>query len=253
MNESGEPLVAFLGVPADRGVLRLGLEGLPDSAPPPAPVAMTGTHSRLVVAGSLMTAVTLIGGGALAIYGIEQLLVSAGGAAAAVMAVIGLLLAGTHWGWVHVAEYLGLGLDQRQERINRERADAWLATVSPYPRFAVVTGVLADASTSVECVSFRPVLTPQGTFTFDRLTEDAELFDADAAAEAIADRVETLRREARLKTDRRRELWEAGSIAYVAALSSADEDREQIAAKRAAALALSQHLNASLREPPLAE
>ena len=226
-------------MPADRAVLGLGLEGLPDSGPPPVPVALTGTHSRLVAAGTVMTAVTLIGGGALAIYGIEQLLFSAGGAAAAAMAVIGLLLAGTHWGWVHVAEYFGLGIDQRQERTNRERADAWLATVSPYPRFAVVTSVLADASTSVERVSFAPVLTAQGTFTFERRTEGAELFDADAAAQAIAGRVETLRREARLKTDRRRELWETGSIAYAAALSSADDDREQIAAKRAAALALS--------------
>jgi hypothetical protein len=253
MDESGESLVAFLGVPADREVLGLGLEGLPDSPPAPVPVALAGAHKRLVVAGSLMTAVSLIGGGALALYGIEQLLFGAGGAAAAVMAVIGLLLAGTHWGWVHVAEYIGLGIDQRQERTNRERADAWLATVSPYPRFAVTTRVLADASTSVERVSFRPVLTPQRTFTFDRLTEGAELFDADAAAQTIAGRVETLRREARLKTDRRRELWEAGALAYAAALSSADDDREQIAAKRAAALALSQHLNASLREPPLAE
>jgi hypothetical protein len=253
MNESGEPLVAFLGVPADRGVLGLGRDGLPDSGPAPVPGPLASTHSRLVVAGSLMTAVTLIGGGALAFYGIEQLLFSTGGVAAAVMAVIGLLLAGTHWGWVHLAEYIGLGIDQRQERMNRERADAWLATVSPYPRFAVTTRVLADASTSVERVSFRPVLTPQGTFTFDRLTDRAELFDADAAAQAIAGRVETLRREARLKTDRQRDLWEAGWIAYTAALSSADDDREQIAAKRAAALALSQHLNASLREPPLVE
>jgi hypothetical protein len=97
------------------------------------------------------------------------------------------------------------------------------------------------------------VLTPQGTFTFDRLSDGAELFDADAPAQEIAGRVETLRRQARLKTDRRRELWETGWIANTAALSSADDDREQIAAKRAAALALSQHLNASLREPPLAE
>jgi hypothetical protein len=253
MNEGDGSLVAFLGVPADRALLALGPEGLPDSEPAPVPVAPTGTHSRLVVAGSGMTAVTLIGGGALAIFGIEQLLFGAGGAAAAVMTVIGLLLVGTHWGWVHVAEYIGLGIDQRQERANRECADAWLATVSPYQRFAVVTRVHADASTSVEQVSFRPVLTPQGTFTFDRVVEGSELFDADAPAQEIAGRTETRRRQARLKTDQRRELWEAGAIAYAAARSSADDDREQVAAKRAAALALSEHLNASVREPPLAE
>jgi hypothetical protein len=162
MTETGGSLVAFLGVPADRGVLGLGRQGLPGSAPAPVPVPLAATHGRLVVAGSVMTAVTLIGGGALAIYGIEQLLVGAGGAVAAVVAVIGLLLAGTHWGWVHVAEYIGLGIDQRQQRANRERADAWLATVSPYPRFGVTTEVLADASTSVERVSFSTGAHPAG-------------------------------------------------------------------------------------------
>jgi hypothetical protein len=253
MAERGDAMVAFLGVPADRGLLDADLDGLPDSEPRPTLVVRTDKHDRLVAAGSTMTAVTLLGGGALAIYGVEQLLFGAGGALAVVLAVVGLLLAGTHWGWVHVAEYVGLGVDQRQEHANAAADDTWLRTVSPYQRFAVVTSVLSDASIRVERVSYQPVLTGRHTFTFDRVAETADLFDADTPAEVIAGRVETLRREARLETDLRRELWDVGRVAYAAALSSADDDEEQLAAQRAAALALSQHINASLLEPPLVE
>jgi hypothetical protein len=253
MTERGDTMVAFLGVPADRSLLGANLDGLPDTESRPVLVVKTEKHDRLVAAGSVMTAVTLLGGAALGIYGVEQLLFGAGGALAVVLAVVGLLLIGTHWGWVHVAEYIGLGIDQRQERANAATADTWLRTVSPYQRFAVVTSVLADASIRVERVSYQPVLTPAHTFTFVPATETVAQFDADTPTKEIAERVETLRREARLETDRRRELWEVGSTAYDAALSSADDDQQQLAAEHAAALALSQHINASLQEPPLVE
>ncbi len=253
MTEHGDAMVAFLGVPADRGLLDADLDGLPDSESRPVLVVRTERHDRLVAAGSVMTAVTLIGGAALAIFGLEQLLFGAGGALAVVLAVVGVLLISTHWGWVHVAEYIGLGIDQRQERANGAAADAWLRTVSPYQRFAVVTSVLADASIRVERVSYQPLLTPRHTFTFVHATETVAQFDADTPAKVIAGRVETLRREARLETDRRRELWEVASSAYDAALSSADDDQQQLAAEHAAALALSEHINSSLQEPPLVE
>jgi hypothetical protein len=67
----------------------------------------------------------------------------------------------------------------------------------------------------------------------------------------IATTVETMRRQARLETDRLRDLWGAASTAYGAALLSARDDQEQLAAQRAAAIALSEHINASLLEPPL--
>ena len=69
----------------------------------------------------------------------------------------------------------------------------------------------------------------------------------------IATTVETMRRQARLDTDRLGELWEAASTAYAAALLSANDDEQQLAAQRAAATALSEHINASLLEPPLVE
>jgi hypothetical protein len=253
MSDSGETMVTFLGVPADRSLLVEDLGGLSEAQPRPVSVVVSDTHDRLVRAGSTMTAATLIGGAALAIYGGEQLIAAGGGAGAVVLAVIGLLLVGTHWGWVHVAEYVGLGLDERQERANRDREAAWLETVAPYARFTVATTVMADASIRVERVVDTPVLTGQGTFAFDRVTRTAAVFEADTPAQVIADRVETLRREARLETERQRELWEAAWTAYAAALLSADDDQQQLAARRAAADALSQHINASLLHPPLAE
>src|SRR5664279_2140813 len=253
MSDNGQAMVAFLGAPADPELLSEDLDGLVEAPRRPVSVIVTDTHNRLVTAGSVMTAVTLIGGVVLAIYGAEQLIAGGGGALAAALGAIGILLVGTHWGWVHVAEYLGLGLDERQERGNREREQAWLATVSPYARFTIRTTVMADAAIAVERVTYKPVLTSQRTFTFERVTEPAASFDADTPAHVIADRVETLRRQARLETDRLGELWDAASSAYDAALLDADDDQHQLAARRAAAIALSEHINASLLEPPLVE
>ena len=63
----------------------------------------------------------------MALYGGWQLLFNGGGAFDFAVAVIGIVLAATHWGWVHVAEYVGLTIDERQHRANDERAREWLA------------------------------------------------------------------------------------------------------------------------------
>jgi hypothetical protein len=246
-------MVAFLGVAADRRLLDEDLFGLPEGEQHQEPTISTHRHDRLVAAGSLLTGVTLICGVAMILYGGGQLLLNGGGAFDAAVVVIGILLAGTHWGWVHVAEYVGLSIDERQQRASDARCREWLASIQPYPRFSVSTSVLDDASTRVERVLHQPVLTAEHTFTFVRGTDAEKNFDAHASAEVIATAVETMRREARLETDRVRELWEAASTAYTAALSSAHDDQQQLAAQRAAATALSEHINASLLEPPLIE
>ena len=123
----------------------------------------------------------------------------------------------------------------------------------PYPRFSVSTWALDDASTRVEREVRQPVLTPQHTFTFVRKPDAVQLYDADVAAEVLASAVETMRRQARLDTDRLRNLWEAASVTYAAELSDADDDQQRLVAQRAAAEALSDHINASLREPPAVE
>lgn len=253
MDGPGEGMVAFLGAAADERLLDADLINLPDVEQRHEPAISTHRHDRLVAAGSALTGVTLIGGAAALLYGGGEALFNGGGAFAIVLALIGIVLVGTHWGWVHVAEYIGLSIDERQQLGVDGRRREWLATIEPYPRFSVSTSVLSDASTRVERVLHRPVLTPQHTFTFVRETGAATIYEADAAAEVIADGVETMRRQARLETDRQRDLWEAASGAYAVALRSADDDQQHLAAQRAAARALSEHINASLREPPLVE
>lgn len=253
MADSGQQMVAFLGVPADPRLLAEDIGNLPDAEQRREPAIVTHKHDRLVAAGSLMTAATLVVGAVMALYGGAELLFNSGGGFEAVLALIGVLLIATHWGWVHVAEYVGLTIDQRQEHVTDERARDWLATVEPYPRFSVSTSVLADASTRVERVLHKPVLTEQHTFTFVRETDGGQTYDAHVSAEVIATTVETMRRQARLETDRLRGLWEAASTAYRAALLSAEDDQQQLAAQRAAATALSEHINASLLDPPLIE
>lgn len=253
MVENSQGMLAFLGVPPDRRLLGEDLVNLPEAEQHHEPVVSTERHDRLVAAGSVLTGVTLIGGAALLLFGGVQLLFNGGGAVSAVVAVIGLLLVATHWGWVHVAEYAGVTIDAHQQRETEARELQWLATVQPYPRFSVSTSVLDDASTLVERTLHRPVLTGHGTFTFVRQTDAETTFDSRAPAEVIATAVETMRREARLETDRLSESWEAASSAYAAALYSAEDEQQQLAARRAAATALSEHINASLLEPPLVE
>jgi hypothetical protein len=254
MSSGSQGMLALLGVPPDKRLLEEDLVGLPDAEQlREPPIAMSPKHNRLVAAGSLLTGATLIGGVALALFGGWELLFESGGAVAAILALVGILLAATHWGWVHVAEYVGLTIDDRRERAADQRRRDWLAGIQPYPRFSVRTSVLDDASTRIERILHRPVVTAQHTFTFVRQTDAEETYDAQASAATIAAAVETMRRQARLETDRIRDLWEAASTAYHAALLSTHDEQERVAAQRAAATALSEHINASLLEPPLVD
>jgi hypothetical protein len=253
MGDASDGMVAFLGVGADPRLLNEDLINLPDAEQHHEPAISTHKHDKLVATGSLLTGVTLVGGAAMMLYGGAEALFNGGGAFDVVLALIGILLVGTHWGWVHVAEYIGLTIDERQQRAADTRRRDWLATIEPYPRFSVSTGVLDNASTRVQRVLHRPLLTAHHTFTFVRELDAEKIYDADTSAEVIAAGVETMRRHARLETDRLHQLWEAASSAYEAALSSADDEQQRLAAQRAAATALSEHINASLLEPPLVE
>jgi hypothetical protein len=253
MADGAQGMVAFLGAEPDPRLLAQDGVNLPAAEQRRPPLLDTREHDRLVAAGSLLTAITLIGGLALLLYGGLQLLVNGGGALDGALAVVGALLAGTHWGWVHVAEYLGLTIDEHRQRAIDQSRQEWLATIQPYPRFSVTTDVLGDASTRVQRVLHQPVMTQQHTFSFVREVEAEEIFDAHTPAETIAAAVETMRRQGRLETDRLRDLWETAASAYDAVLQGADDDRQQLEARRAAATALSEHLNASLLEPPLVE
>ena len=253
MGEPDEGLLAFLGVVPDQRLLDEDAGNLPAAEQYHELSVVTRKHDRLVAVGSLLTGVTLIGGAAIALYGGWDVLFNGGGAFGVAVAVIGILLVATHWGWVHVAEYLGVAIDERTHRARDTRRQDWLAAIQPYPRFSVSTAVLDDASTRIDRVLHRPVLTATGTFTFVREAKAEKTYDADSPAQLIAGTVEESRREARIETDRIRGLWEAASSAYTAALASDDDDKQRLAAQRAAAIALSEHINASLLDPPLVE
>lgn len=252
MADPSQGMLEFLGVPADRRLLDEDLVNLPAADQYHQPAVITRKHDRLVMVGSLLTGASLIGGAAIALFGGWELL-NGDGAFGVVLVVIGILLVATHWGWVHVAEYVGVAIDERAHRAEDSQRRAWLAALAPYPRFSVCTIVLDDASTRIERVLHQPVLTDNDTFTFVRETKADKTYDADTPAHVIAGAVEEMRREARIDTDRIRELWEAASGAYAVALASADDDKQRLAEQRAAASALSEHINQSLLEPPLVE
>ena len=160
MGNPNEGMLAFLGVPADRRLLDEDLVSLPAAEQYHEPAVVTHKHDRLVAAGSLVTGATLIGGAAIAIYGGWEVLFNDGGALGVVAALIGILLVATHWGWVHVAEYLGVAIDERARRSQDARRQDWLAAIQPYPRFSVSTVVLDDASTRIERVLHQSVNVP---------------------------------------------------------------------------------------------
>ncbi len=253
MAESETGMVEFLGAVPDRRLLGEDLANLPEVEQRHLPVVAAHRHDRLVATGALLTGATLIVGGAMLLYGGGEAVFGGRSTFDVVLAAIGILLVATHWGWVHVAEYVGLTIDEGQRRDAAAREQDWLATVAPYPRFSVSTTVLSDASTRVQRFRHEPVLVTPDRFTFVRHTDAEETYDADTPAEVIATAVETMRRQARLDTDRQRGNWEAASSAYDAALLSADDEQQRLAAQRAAATALSDHINASLLEPPLIE
>ena len=253
MGDSHPGMLAFLGTSADQRLLSEDRGTLPEAEQRHEPQVVPRAHDRLVTVGSLLTGATLIVGGAMVLYGGGQILFGGGGAVAAVIALIGILLVATHWGWVHVAEYFGVVIDDRHRRAAEVEQRDWLASIQPYPRFSVLTTVLNDASTRIQRFRHEPVLVSPSTFTFVRQADIEQTFDADAPAEIIAAAAETMRHQARLDTDRLRGDWEAAAGAYDAAVLGADDDEQRLSAQRAAATALSEHINASLLEPPLVE
>jgi hypothetical protein len=199
-----------------------------------------------------MTAVSLIGGIVLAGLGFV-LAIGSGGALAWAALTLGLLLAGTHWGWVHVAEITADSLEQRRNRELTIGRDDWLAGIEPYRRYNVSTSVADDGSIAIERVAHVPVLVGADRFSFERTVQQREVHDGDEPGAVATERAELLRREAAADTERERERYEAAAAAYEdARLADADE-AERLAAVRAASQALSDQINANLREPPLVE
>src|ERR1044072_7342687 len=130
-DSGGQDMVAFLGAVPDRRLLDEDLKNLPATEQRHEPEIVSHGHNRLVAAGSFLAGASLIGGALLTLYALWRLVFHSGGALDIALVVLGVVLVATHWGWVHVAEYVGITLDDRETRALSRRAGGWLAGIEP--------------------------------------------------------------------------------------------------------------------------
>jgi hypothetical protein len=245
--------IDLLGREPDERLLEDDLRQLPSSVGEPELLPDSPARRRLVGVGATLTGVTLVGGLALIALGLVEAF-SGGSAVLTVAAlVIGIVLVGTHWGWVHVAELTANTLEARRNASLLNRRQRWLGRIEPYPRWEVSTSATEDGSISIITVCHRPVIRSEGTFTFVREEVARELHSGEEPAAMVAERAELVRRRAATDTERAREQFEAARDAYEQALMVRDDEQQRIAALRAASEALSQQINSNLRDPPLIE
>ena len=237
----------------DELLVRADLEHLPASvAEPPEPLPESPARRRVVRLGATMTGVTLIGGLVLALLGLVEVIAD-GSAVWFVVLVLGLILASTHWGWVHIAELTGNAIEGRRHASLEERQRQWLLEIEPYPRWEVSTSAGEDGSITIVTVCHRPIPCAERTFTFVREEVSREVHSADEPAAAVAERAELQRRRAAAHTRAAQGDFEAARGAYEEALMVSDDEQQRRAALRAASEALSERINAHLRDPPLTE
>lgn len=243
----------LVGRVADERLLGDDVAKLPVAVGRPEPIPPSRVRGRLVGVGATLTGVTLIVGVALVIFAAIELLSSGVHLLGIGALALGLGLAGTHWGWVHVAEATADAIEGRQTREITARRRSWLETIAPYTRYEVTTDVGDDGSITISRIAYRPLRTGERTFTFSRAVEREEIHSGDEAAAAVAERAELLRREAALDTERERGRFEVAASTYRAALLHASDEQQRLAARRAESEALSEQINSKLRDPPLTE
>jgi len=227
---------------------------LPVAFARPAPMLPNSQRRRWIVGvGATLTGVTLVGGLALIIAALVGIVASGFGALEIAALAVGLVLLATHWGWVHVAEFTAMTLDGRQERAALERTGRWLAAIEPYTRYEVSTDVGEDGAITIVRTRHRPMPSGEGKFTFVAEVEHSEVHSGDEPGAVVAERAESLRRQAALDTDRERQRWSelAGELETEQMRREQEERLKE--ALRAESQALSERINANLRDPPLEE
>jgi hypothetical protein len=237
----------------DERLLSEDLDKLPEGVGRPEAIPASRARRPIVATGAMLTGVSLVVGiGLIALGAIIG--ISDGFDLTAVLAlVLGIALAVTHWGWVHVAELTANRIEGRAQTEIGARRGQWLATIAPYTRYEVSTRVRDDGSIDIDCICFRPVRSGPESFTFTREVHTSEVHPSEEPAAVISARAEDLRRQAAQATERERERYEIAADAYNTALV-ADADAEQRrVAQRAASEALSGQINSHLRDPPLVE
>lgn len=245
--------VELLGRCPDERLLTNELSQLPETVGQPEPLPPDAPARRRVVAiGATLTGVTLLLGIGLIAAGIGEAASNAFALAIALL-VAGLAFVGTHWGWVHVAEITGNALQTHRNAPTLERRRAWLAQIEPYVRWEVSTSVQEDGSIAIVTYRYRPVPSGERSFTFVRDEVARESHPADEPAAAVTERAELLRRQAHADTEEARAEFETADGAYQQALMARDDEQQRRIALRAASEALSERINANLRDPPLTE
>jgi hypothetical protein len=236
---------------ADERLLSEDAANLPEGVGRPEPIPPSRTRALVVGLGATLTGVTLVAGIALIAAGAIDALASGLGVLAVVALAVGAALVATHWGWVHVAEVTANAIESRRNSEILERRRQWLSAISPYTRYEVTTSAAEDGSISINRIRHHPVRSGARGFSFVREIESREVHSADEPAAAVAERAELLRREAARETERERERFEVAADAYERALMGRDDREQRLAARRAASQALSDQINANLRDPPL--
>ncbi len=252
MTQSPQP-AELVGRVADAAMLDAEPGTLPEAVGRPEALPPSHTRGTLVGIGATLTAVTLIGGLALIVLGVILVLTSGLGLLDAGAVLVGLLAAGTHWGWVHVAEASADALERRRHAPLLERRRQWLAAVEPYARHEVTTSVGDDGSIAIVRVIYRPIRTDENGFRFVREVQGTEVHSDEEPAALVTERAELLRRQAAIDTERAREDFRVEADAFELAQLGSDDERERLAARRAASHALSEQINSNLRDPPLIE
>ncbi len=237
---------------AGESLLEAPADVLPsDIARPPTPLTRHG-HGWLTGTGVVLTVAALLVGIGLTVRGIVEL-AEGHAAIGAVTLLVGLVIAGTHWGWVHVAEATANGLDGRRVAAQDGARRRWLEQIAPFDRYEVTTSVAQDGSIALERVHHRPLAADDGRFTFAREVEVVERHPAETAAAVVAERAELLRRDAARRTEESRALHASADDSRRLDRLRADVDAEDREAGAAASRALSERINAHLRDPPLSE
>jgi hypothetical protein len=248
-----EDLAELVGRQPDERLLGEDFDQLPAVVGRPQETRPSPARKQVVAIGVTLTAVTLVLGVLLTGFGVIDGFASGFDGTSLVALVVGIVLVTTHWGWAHVAELTGQGLERRGNRDVLDSRQRWLAAIEPYTRWEVMASTDDDGSISIATTRYRPVRTGEHQFTFAKEEVAREHHSADEPAAVISERAELLRRQAAQDTGRERKLYEAAHDAYEQAMLENADEQERRAAARAASEALSEQINTNLREPPLVE
>ena len=244
---------SLLGRVADERLLA-SEESLPTALGRPAAIVPSSSARRWIVGmGATLTGVTLLLGIALLILGVVGLIGNGFGGLTAAALVAGVVLVATHWGWVHVAEWTASGLEGRREQVALEGVERWLLAIEPYTRYEVSTQVGEDGAITIARTRHEPVPTGEGRFTFVATVEHSEVHSAEEPGAVVAERAEALRRQAALDTEAARQVFERGAGDVEAERLRSESEQRVREALRAESQALSERINANLRDPPLTE